>query len=228
MRQTGNVRRVADAACLPIVLLGVAIGLGACTGLPIGSSSPQVASRGEPAVTRETAQQETQRIKAQRESAARSGVVVLSAGASSLSGKVTLKLVPVSPSGKAQWLTIGLNCQPNCLARQVRIGGTRMTTRNTLMVAQLAPGRWQIGEVRYARAIVQPAKQSPFEVRNGYATYLGGFFVRPGDTAQPGVRVFRYAAMQQDMTRALSAYPAVRGRRMINTVNKLRQPELLH
>lgn len=195
----------------------------ACDSFPIGGATAPTERRGSQ-VPRETAQQEAQRIKQQRELASRSGLVVLSAGARAVSGRLSVQVAPVTASGRKMWLTLPLNCRPDCLQRKMSVGGRSRTTSNALSVATLAPGRWRLIGIRYGRVSRALKAEKPFEVRKGYATYLGAFYPRILNQAATKVQFLRYSAMQQDMTRALSIYPQVRGRQLINTVSKLRKP----
>ena len=196
----------------------------ACDSLPIGGSKVPVERRSGQVPQRETAQQEAQRIRQQREAAAKSGLVVLSAGSRSVSGRLSLQLAPVTAAGRKTWLTLPLNCRSDCLRRKVSVAGRISTVNNALTVATLAPGRWRIVAIRYGRVSRALDATKPFEVRKGFTTYLGAFYPRVLDQSASRVQFLRYAAMQQDMTRALSLYPQVRGRQLINTVSKLRKP----
>lgn len=196
----------------------------ACDSLPIGGATAPTERRGSQVPPRETAQQEAQRIKQQRELAARSGLVVLSAGARAVSGRLSVQVAPVTASGRMMWLTLSLNCRPDCLQRKMPVEGRSRTISNALSVATLAPGRWRLVAIRYGRVSRTLKAEQPFEVRKGYATYLGAFYPRVLDQSATKVQFLRYSAMQQDMTRALSIYPQVRGRQLINTVSRLRKP----
>jgi len=196
--------------------------IGACgTPSPSGSGRASAPQKRAPAVPpKETPQEEAARIRAQRVNAATNGVVVFSAGSIGRVGWYKMLVEPVGHKARARWLRVSTNCGTECLRRKLTIRKTRAVVQHTLSVSNLAPGQWRMTTVQFGRRKQPLERQIIFEVKKGYATYLGGFVAQVGSK----LNVFRYSALQSDLSRALSQYPQTRGRRMINTAKKLRKP----
>ncbi len=207
------------------VALLVALFLSAC-GTPSGGSRSEAPRKRAPAAgvpAQETPAQEAARIRAQRDNAATNGVVVYSAGSLGRVGWFKMLVEPTVQNARASWLQVSTNCAAECLRRKLRVKQSKVVIHNTLSVSNLAPGRWRVTKVRFGRREKKLTTPIIFEVKKGYATYLGGFAIQ----VNPTLNVYRYSAIQSDMSRALSQYPQTRGRRMINTARKLRKPTLM-
>jgi|GEM_PF-4487747 len=169
---------------------------------------------------KESPAQEAARIREQREQADTNGVVVYSAGSIGRLGWYKMLVEPVGHSAPARWLQVSTNCGTECLRRKLTIRKSRVVVQHTLSVANLEPGKWRMTTLQFERRKQTLANPITFQVKNGFATYLGGFVAQVGKN----LNVFRYSALQSDLSRALSQYPQTRGRRMINTAKKLRKP----
>jgi hypothetical protein len=172
---------------------------------------------------KETPQQEAARIRDQRKQSDATAVVVYSAGSLGQVGWYRMLVQPVGHNAREQWLSVSTNCGTECMRRKLTVRKVRTVVQHTLSVTNLEPGKWRMTTLQFGQRKLTLKKPVVFEVKNGYATYLGGFVVQ----INPKLGVYRYSALQSDLSRALSVYPQTRGRRMINTVKKLRKPTLM-
>ena len=197
--------------------------ISACgTTSPNRTSAPKnPAAVGVPA--QESAKQEAARIRAQRDQSSTNGVVVYSAGSIGQVGWYKMQVQPVGHRARSRWLSVSTNCGTECLRRKLTIRKARGVVQHTLSVVNLEPGQWRMSAVQFGRRKQVLKNPITFDVRKGYATYLGGFAIQVINQ----LNVYRYSALQSDLSRALSQYPQTRGRRMINTAKKLRKPTLM-
>lgn len=189
------------------------------------------------------------RIAEQRERSARDGVVVFSVGASALvdlaEGSSLSLQFEAEGTRERGVIAVDLTCRTvPCSERILTIDGQSVLLNHSLTVLALTPGRWKLQALRLnevsARvdgktSIIRLSKAPWFDVRIGHATYLGGFVVTPAPDGKDGaladgiasLPVLRYAAIEDDMARALSDFPDARGRRMLNATRGLAKPQLL-
>lgn len=205
--------------------LVAAVAVAACGVLPGGSGGAAPVQQRGAMPPRETPQQEAQRIKAQREQAQQSGLVAFSAGSGKQTGSLQLLVEPLTAQGRAVWISVDTACRPNCLQRRISIGSGQFLVNSALTIHSIESGRWQLVAARFDGVEKRLSSPPIFEVKKGYATYLGAFVPAViEDNRNNVLRLLRYSALEQDMTFALSNYPLARGRRIINTVSKLRKP----
>lgn len=192
-------------------------------------------------------QTEAERLASQRDKAASSAILVLSAGATRASGlqagsQLTLEF-RAAKSGESRKVTIDIGCGEGvCVERRLKLSAHEVITRDLLTVTELPQGRWklhsaslvEVSELAKGEQSYVTFKQTPdFSVRNGHATYLGTFTVVGGaqriNRGSGGeivrLPLVRYSNLERDMERALTQFPAARGRRMINEAKTFAKPQ---
>ena len=193
------------------------------------------------------AKAESERLVAQRESAATNAVLVFSVGASTAAGmlqgsELELQLTPAD-AGDKKFISVALACEPGaCMQRELSWQSANLAVASRLGVATLAAGRWTVTGARLievskqgGRSLTELSFNKPlkFNMRKGYATYLGAFTVTGGaQLAKDGngaelmrLPLLRSSQLEQDMARALTDFPETRGRRMLNDVQGLSQAQ---
>lgn len=205
-------------------------------GAGTGKSSRNKSAKKPP---RESSQQETKRLRDQRERAQQDGLVVFSAG--TLKGvtarhgtELVFQFEHIRPvQGKASrpgTMGVLLDCKiGDCLARRLRLAGKTRSAQTRVAVVTLSPGLWRLSAARISgQAPIRFKTALPFEIRNGHATYLGAFVLTgasSGTTPKPPIA--RFSAVQSDMSHALDIFEQTRGRKLINTLRSASETTVL-
>lgn len=207
-------------------------------GVPVDESAP---------TNQSLMDEEAMRLARQREAAADSAILVLSAGATRASGlkagsELTLEFEPEG-GGERQSLTLDIGCANSvCTERRLKLRAHEVITQDLLAVTSLPEGRWKLHSAKLVEVSALASgdesevsfSQAPsFEVRNGYTTYLGAFTVVGGaqrikrGSGKEIVRLplVRFSNLEKDMERALTEFPETRGRRMLNEASGMARPQ---